>query len=251
MAAPAASRRRLLFIPIWLLVSLIVLAAGLYFGYRWPEITATIVLLALVRHLDGRRTADDALVVLTPALPLYFPRRFVHHLGNTRVAPGRQLRPMFTRPTRPAYSAPRSATRPALDHPGARWVRAGARALRTVALTMGRLWTRLSPLLGLLLFAAALWVLNREVRHLSLHSLSDAIRSLPRGGRRARRASSRSSTTSSSPATTSWRSCTSAARSRNGRSPWRRSWGTPSPTTWASRCCRARRRGIASTRGGA
>ena len=45
---------------------------------------------------------------------------------------------------------------------------------------MGRLWTRLSPVLGLLLFAAALWVLNREVRHLSLHTLSDAIRSLPR-----------------------------------------------------------------------
>jgi phosphatidylglycerol lysyltransferase len=44
---------------------------------------------------------------------------------------------------------------------------------------MGRLWTRLSPLLGLLLFAAALWVLNREVRHLSLHGLSAAIRSLP------------------------------------------------------------------------
>ncbi len=41
-------RRRLLFIPIWLLVSIIVLAAGLYFGYRWPEITATIVLLSLV-----------------------------------------------------------------------------------------------------------------------------------------------------------------------------------------------------------
>ena len=44
---------------------------------------------------------------------------------------------------------------------------------------MGRLWTRLSPLVGLLLFAAALWVLNREVRHLSLHGLSEAIRSLP------------------------------------------------------------------------
>ena len=41
-------RRRLLFIPIWLLVSILVLAAGLYFGYRWPEITATIVLLSLV-----------------------------------------------------------------------------------------------------------------------------------------------------------------------------------------------------------
>jgi hypothetical protein len=39
--------RRLLFIPMWLLVSLLVLAAGLYFGYRWPEITATIVLVAL------------------------------------------------------------------------------------------------------------------------------------------------------------------------------------------------------------
>jgi uncharacterized membrane protein YoaK (UPF0700 family) len=46
--ADTTRRRRLLFIPIWLLVSLIVLAAGLYFGYRWPEITATIVLLALV-----------------------------------------------------------------------------------------------------------------------------------------------------------------------------------------------------------
>jgi len=45
---------------------------------------------------------------------------------------------------------------------------------------MGRLWRRVSPLLGLLLFAAALWVLNREVRHLSLHGLSEAIRALPR-----------------------------------------------------------------------
>ena len=45
---------------------------------------------------------------------------------------------------------------------------------------MGRRWTRLSPFVGLLLFAAALWVLNREVRHLSLHSLSESIRSLPR-----------------------------------------------------------------------
>src|SRR4051794_6667780 len=44
---------------------------------------------------------------------------------------------------------------------------------------MGRFWTRLSPLVGLLLFAAALWVLNREIRHLSLHELSLAIRSLP------------------------------------------------------------------------
>lgn len=44
---------------------------------------------------------------------------------------------------------------------------------------MGRLWHRLSPLVGLLLFAAALWVLSREVRHLSLHGLSDAIRALP------------------------------------------------------------------------
>jgi len=44
---------------------------------------------------------------------------------------------------------------------------------------MGRLWHRLSPLIGLLLFAAALWVLSREVRHLSLHGLSDAIRALP------------------------------------------------------------------------
>ena len=31
---------------------------------------------------------------------------------------------------------------------------------------MGRLWHRLSPLVGLLLFAAALWVLGREVRSL-------------------------------------------------------------------------------------
>jgi hypothetical protein len=45
MAAPA--RRRWIVIPIWLLVSLLVLAAGLYFGYRWPAITAAIVLAAL------------------------------------------------------------------------------------------------------------------------------------------------------------------------------------------------------------
>jgi len=38
-------------------------------------------------------------------------------LGNTRVAPGRQLRPMFTRPTLPAFSRPFRDT-PALDHPG-------------------------------------------------------------------------------------------------------------------------------------
>ena len=33
---------------MWLLVSLVLLAAGLYFGYRWPAITAMIVLAALV-----------------------------------------------------------------------------------------------------------------------------------------------------------------------------------------------------------
>src|SRR5215212_3304343 len=44
---------------------------------------------------------------------------------------------------------------------------------------MGRLWTRLSPLLGLLLFAAALYVLNREVRHLSVDAVSVAIQGLP------------------------------------------------------------------------
>jgi phosphatidylglycerol lysyltransferase len=44
---------------------------------------------------------------------------------------------------------------------------------------MGRLWQRLSPVIGLLLFAAALWVLSREVRHLSLHGLSAALRALP------------------------------------------------------------------------
>ena len=44
---------------------------------------------------------------------------------------------------------------------------------------MGRFWYRLSPLLGLLLFAAALWVLTREIRHLSIHSVADAIRALP------------------------------------------------------------------------
>ncbi|HEX2309577.1 MAG TPA: hypothetical protein VHH91_02570, partial [Vicinamibacterales bacterium] len=47
---------------------------------------------------------------------------------------------------------------------------------------MRRFWAWLSPFLGLLLFAAALWVLNREVRHLSLHGLSEAIRNLPRSG---------------------------------------------------------------------
>ncbi len=46
--ADTTQRRRLLFIPIWLVVSLLVLAVGLYSGYRWPEITAIIVLLALV-----------------------------------------------------------------------------------------------------------------------------------------------------------------------------------------------------------
>ena len=44
---------------------------------------------------------------------------------------------------------------------------------------MGRFWYRLSPLIGLLLFAAALWVLTREIRHLSIHSVTDAIRGLP------------------------------------------------------------------------
>ncbi len=44
---------------------------------------------------------------------------------------------------------------------------------------MGRLWQRFSPLIGLLLFAAALWVLSREVRHVSLHGLSEALRALP------------------------------------------------------------------------
>jgi phosphatidylglycerol lysyltransferase len=47
---------------------------------------------------------------------------------------------------------------------------------------MRRFWARLSPFFGLLLFVAALWVLNREVRHLSLHGLSEAIRNLPRSG---------------------------------------------------------------------
>jgi phosphatidylglycerol lysyltransferase len=47
---------------------------------------------------------------------------------------------------------------------------------------MRRFWARLSPFFGLLLFAVALWVLNREVRHLSLHGLSEAIRNLPRSG---------------------------------------------------------------------
>jgi hypothetical protein len=46
--ADTSRRRRLLFIPLWLLVSIVVLATGLYLGYRWPEITATIVLLSLV-----------------------------------------------------------------------------------------------------------------------------------------------------------------------------------------------------------
>jgi hypothetical protein len=44
---PSSARRRVLFMPVWLVVSLLVLAAGLYFGYEWPEITATIILLAL------------------------------------------------------------------------------------------------------------------------------------------------------------------------------------------------------------
>jgi hypothetical protein len=39
---------RWLLVPIWLLVMVGLLAAGLYFGYRWPEVTATIVLITLV-----------------------------------------------------------------------------------------------------------------------------------------------------------------------------------------------------------
>jgi phosphatidylglycerol lysyltransferase len=45
---------------------------------------------------------------------------------------------------------------------------------------MGRFWHRLSPLIGLALFAVALWVLGREVRHLSLHGLTESIRALPK-----------------------------------------------------------------------
>ena len=44
---PAPARRRWFVIPLWLLVSLLVLAAGLYLGYRWPALTAAIVLAAL------------------------------------------------------------------------------------------------------------------------------------------------------------------------------------------------------------
>jgi hypothetical protein len=32
---------------MWLLVSLILLTAGLYFGYHWPAITAAVVLFVL------------------------------------------------------------------------------------------------------------------------------------------------------------------------------------------------------------
>jgi hypothetical protein len=39
---------RWLFLPMWLVVMGALLAAGLYFGYRWPEITATLVLISLV-----------------------------------------------------------------------------------------------------------------------------------------------------------------------------------------------------------
>ena len=56
-----------------------------------------------------------------------------------------------------------------------RWARRAA----AVPYRMGRFWYRLSPLIGLLLFAAALWVLTREIRHLSIHSVTDAIRGLP------------------------------------------------------------------------
>jgi hypothetical protein len=40
--------QRWLILPVWLIIMGGLLAAGLYFGYRWPEITATVVLITLV-----------------------------------------------------------------------------------------------------------------------------------------------------------------------------------------------------------
>jgi hypothetical protein len=47
MAASLTKRSRRL-VPLWLVISVLILAAGLYFGYRWPELTATVTLVALV-----------------------------------------------------------------------------------------------------------------------------------------------------------------------------------------------------------
>src|SRR5215203_1280845 len=110
---------------------------------------------------------------------------------------------------------------------------------------MGRLWTRLSPVLGLLLFAAALWVLNREVRHLSLHTLSDAIRSLPRTA-----VALAAFLTVLNYIILTCYDQLAFVYIRRPTWRWRRSWGMPLPTTWALPCCPEPRRGIASTRAG-
>ena len=116
------------FIPIWLLVSLLVLAAGLYFGYRWPAITAAIVLAALVRRLDGRRTAGHALVVLTTPPSVFLPGGSFMIEGISESVTG-AASPMFIRPpvsallptTDPALHAqgPRVPARPACPGPAA------------------------------------------------------------------------------------------------------------------------------------
>jgi phosphatidylglycerol lysyltransferase len=44
---------------------------------------------------------------------------------------------------------------------------------------ISRFWHRLSPLLGLLLFVVALWVLGREIRQMSVAGLAAAVRAMP------------------------------------------------------------------------
>ena len=44
---------------------------------------------------------------------------------------------------------------------------------------LGRLWRRLSPLVGLALFLVALWVLGRELRYMPPSKLAAALKQFP------------------------------------------------------------------------
>ena len=116
---------------------------------------------------------------------------------------------------------------------------------------LGRVWHRLSPIIGLALFVAAVAVLGRELRHMPpgeagicaeavsarRHRPGDGLHGaqLPHPHRL------RPARVPLHP----------PADTHVGRSRWRRSWATPSRTTSASRCSRARRPATASTRAGA
>lgn len=42
------SKRRILFLPVWLVVMLAIVAMGLYLGYKAPEIVAGVVIVSAV-----------------------------------------------------------------------------------------------------------------------------------------------------------------------------------------------------------